>query len=140
MDGYSTGSGPLSRQRARRERFYGLFIREIGKPGEAAAAEAAAYSSIGAGPCKCKRVQCGTARVWLLSTCAARATYLFRARFGSGTRAALLRSAPLVSSVYACMRLHGLLLGLLWVRWILGSAGRCFCWRPLRSNSQLQHT
>uniref|UniRef100_A0A0E0GJ15 Protein DETOXIFICATION n=1 Tax=Oryza nivara TaxID=4536 RepID=A0A0E0GJ15_ORYNI len=48
MDGYSTGSGPLSRQRARRERFYGLFIREIGKPREAAAAEAAAYSSIGA--------------------------------------------------------------------------------------------
>uniref|UniRef100_A0A0D3FFH5 Protein DETOXIFICATION n=1 Tax=Oryza barthii TaxID=65489 RepID=A0A0D3FFH5_9ORYZ len=49
MDGYSTGSGPLSRQRARRARFYGLFIREIGKPREAAAAEAAAYSSIGAG-------------------------------------------------------------------------------------------
>uniref|UniRef100_A0A0D3FFH6 Protein DETOXIFICATION n=1 Tax=Oryza barthii TaxID=65489 RepID=A0A0D3FFH6_9ORYZ len=48
MDGYSTGSGPLSRQRARRARFYGLFIREIGKPREAAAAEAAAYSSIGA--------------------------------------------------------------------------------------------
>jgi hypothetical protein len=71
MDGYSTGSGPLSRQRARRERFYGLFIREIGKPGEAAAAEAAAYSSIGAGPCKCKRVQCGTARVVAEHLCCA---------------------------------------------------------------------